>query len=250
LALLGIATALAGAVNSIAGGGSLISFPAALAIGLPPVVANATNCVALTPGGLASAVAYRRELGGKRRLVMLLALPAVAGGLLGAMVLLSAPERIFQLVVPWLIAGATLLLALQERIARRSAARRGPTPPRDRSGWVAVGIFFLAIYGGYFGAGMGIVILALLGLLGEATIHELNATKTVVGAAINGTAAVYFVVSGAVRYDALAVMALGAIVGGYGGAALARRARPRAVRWVVVCIGVGLSAILAVRFWR
>jgi len=252
LALLAGAASLAGAVNSIAGGGSLISFPAALAAGLPPVVANATNSVALTPGGLAAALAYRRELGTRRSLALGLALPAAVGGLVGAAALLAAPERVFQLIVPWLVAIATLLLVVQERLQRRAlstAKSAHSSPTRGRVAWVAVGLALMAVYGGYFGAGIGIVSLALLALLGEASIHELNAMKTVIVAAINGTAAVYFVASKAVDYPAAGAMALGAITGGYAGAALARRARPAAVRWLVVAIGVVLSVILALRFW-
>lgn len=255
LGILGLAAACAGAVNSVAGGGSLISFPAALAVGLPPVVANATNTVALTPGGLAAAYAYRRELGSRRRLAFVLALPAALGGLLGAFALLAAPERVFQLVVPWLVALATLLLVLQERLQRR-AHREGTSSGSDvapaspaRKWLVAAGLAAVAVYGGYFGAGIGIVTLALLGALGRATIHEQNAMKTIVVAAINGTAAVYFLASGRVSYSAATAMAVGAMAGGYAGAALARRAEPAVVRWVVVAIGVGLSVVLAVRFW-
>lgn len=243
-----MAAAAAGAVNSIAGGGSLISFPAAVAAGLPPVIANATNSVALTPGGIAAAIAYRRELGSRRRLALGLALPAALGGLAGAFALLAAPERVFRLVVPWLVLLASVLMIVQDRLKHR-AALRARAKGRARTLWVAAGIALVAVYGGYFGAGIGIMTLALLALLGEADLHELNAMKSVIVAFVNGTAALFFVVAGTVRWEVAVVMALGASSGGYAGAALARRADPAKVRWVVVGIGVAASVILAVRLW-
>lgn len=248
LLLLGLAAAAAGAVNSIAGGGSLISFPAAVAAGLPPVVANATNSVALTPGGIGAAIAYRRELGSRRRLALWLALPAALGGLAGALALLAAPERVFRLVVPWLVLAASLLMIVQERLKQRATAR-ARVKGGSRTLWVGAGVGLVAIYGGYFGAGIGIMTLALLALLGEADLHELNAMKSVIVASVNGTAALFFIVAGTVRWEVAVVMAAGASAGGYGGAALARRTDPAKVRWVVVGIGVTASVILALRLW-
>jgi uncharacterized protein len=247
LALLGVAAVLGGAVNAVAGGGSLITFPMGIAVGLPPVVANATNTVAMTPGGIAAALAYRRELGPRRRLALALALPAALGGGVGAFTLLAASPRVFELAVPWLMALATGLIVLQERIARLALLRAASET--GRRVLVAVAVGGAAIYGGYFGAGVGIVLLALLALLGSATIHELNAMKSVVNAAINGAAATYLLLRHAVDPVAAPVMALGAVAGGFAGAAIARRSRPALVRWLVVAIGVVLSVLFALRFW-
>jgi uncharacterized membrane protein YfcA len=247
LAWLGLAAVAGGAVNAVAGGGSLITFPVGLAVGLSPVAANATNTVAMTPGGIASAIAYRRELGPRRRVALVLALPAAVGGALGAFGLLSAPPRVFELLVPWLVFGATILIVLRDRLARGADEDRSAS---TRQRWaVAIGVGVAAIYGGYFGAGVGIVLLALLALLGRADIHQLNAMKSVVNAAINGSAAIYLLARHAADPLAAPVMAVGAVIGGFFGAALARRTRPAAVRWLVVGIGLALSVVLALRYW-
>lgn len=227
LLVLGAAAAVAAVINSVAGGGSLVSFPALLALGVPPVLASATNTVALTPGNVASAVAYRSELG--RELVLLAAL-AAAGGVVGAVALVSAPPRAFELVVPWLVALATLLLVVDVGLERPSRT----------------GIALVSVYGGYFGAGIGMLVLALLG---RGDIHHKNAKKSVIVAAVNGAASVYFLVSGRVEVAPALVMAAGAIAGGYGGAAVARRVSARHVRWVVVAIGGLLTALLAIRYY-
>lgn len=227
LALLGLAAAVAAVINSVAGGGSLVSFPALLAMGVPPVLASATNTVALTPGNVASALAYRSDL--KRELLILASLAAV-GGVVGAVVLASAPPRAFELLVPWLVAGATLLLVIDLGLSRPSR----------------LGILFVSVYGGYFGAGIGMLVLALLG---REDIHGKNAKKSVIVAAVNGAASAYFLVTGRVQIGAALVMAVGAVLGGYGGAAVARRISAKRVRWVVVAIGGLLSALLAIRYY-
>jgi uncharacterized protein len=244
LALLVLGAALAGAINSVAGGGSLISWPAALAAGLPQVVASATNTVALAPASLMSAWAYRRELQEHRRTALLLCVPGALGSIVGALLLFAVPGWVFESVVPWLVLAAALSLVLQdERLGKPEVA---PARPR-RLVLVGGGILALAVYGGYFGAGIGIVILALLSLLGPKSIHELNAMKSLIAGSINGTAAVYFILFGKAHLGAAAVMAAGSMLGGYGGAMLARRVDAKKVRWLVVAIGVGLSAYLA---WR
>ncbi len=242
------AALFAGAVNSVAGGGSLLSFPAALAFGLPPVFASATNTVAHAPGGLAAAWAYRRELGTRRRLAFLLVLPASVGSLLGAAALLLAPARVFELVVPWLVLSATILLIVKDVLWERAKARAKES--RARVVVVGFGLALIAIYGGYFGAGIGIVTLAILALLGDMTIHELNAMKSVIIAGVNGAAAVVFLARDKVDLGAAFVMACGTIVGGFGGASLARRVSPKKVRWLVVSIGLLLCTLLAVRYCR
>lgn len=248
LVLLALAAGVAGAINSVAGGGSLISWPAAVAAGLSPVTASATNTVALAPGVLASAWAYRRELSGNGRLTLLLTLPAAAGGLAGATLLLAAPPRVFELVVPWLVLGATLTLVLKDVLWRRASAAGGKTTRRRIAG-VAFGLTLMAVYGGYFGAGIGIITLALLALLHRMSIHQMNAMKTIITGGLNGVAAVYFLWRGAAYLPAAGAMLVGSLSGGFGGAALARRVDPKKVRWLVVGIGVVLSALLAVRYW-
>jgi uncharacterized membrane protein YfcA len=250
LFLLGAAAALAAAVNSVAGGGSLISFPALLAAGVPPVIASATNTAALTPGGVASAFAYRSELGPRARLALGLAACAALGGALGGVLLLSSPPRVFELVVPWLVAFATLTLVAQGRVTKSPAGAAPVRATRARLVVVGVGLAVVAVYGGYFGAGIGMLTLALLALLGPLDVHQLNAIKTVVVAGINGAATTYFLARGRVELELSLVMAVGAVVGGYAGAALARRVAPRRVRSLVIAIGVGLTLLLAARYYR
>jgi uncharacterized membrane protein YfcA len=260
------ASAAAGAVNSIAGGGTLLSFPAAVAAGLPPIVANATNAVAMVPGSVAAAWTFRRELAGHARLTLLLVLPALAGGLAGAAILRRTPERLFASVVPWLVLGATLVILFQELIlgiirrARpsgdekpsdaRAADGARALPPRRRLVAVMLLQALVAIYGGYFGAAMGIVMLAFLGLVIPGDLRGANALKNVLAVAINGIASVDFVAHGLVRLPVAALMASGAIVGGVAGARMARRASPILVRRLVVAIGFGMTALLAYRAYR
>jgi uncharacterized protein len=246
LALLALASAVAGAINSVAGGGSIISWPAAVAAGLSQVTASATNTVALAPASIASAWAYRRELGENRSLAFVLCVPAAVGALGGALILFAAPASVFETVVPWLVLSAALLLLGQDALFRKAVAQ-STRPSRRRVALVGAGVVVVAVYGGYFGAGMGIITLALLALLKQSDIHELNAMKNVVISFINGTAACYFLATGRAHLVAAAAMIAGSLVGGYGGAAIARRVEARKVRWLVVAIGVLLSAYLA---WR
>lgn len=249
-ASLTLAAVAAGAVNSIAGGGTLLSFPAAVACGLPPLVANATNAVAVTPGAVAAAYGYRRELARDRAALRVLVPPALAGGLVGSVLLLVTPASLFDAIVPLLVFFATALLFAQN-------VRRGPATAHDGTPWilprstaVAVSLQLLVgMYGGYFGAGMGIMTLAILDRLGGVDIHGMNGVKSVLGAAVNAIAAAAFVAAGKVDYQAAAIMAVGAVVGGLLGAAGARRVKPSIVRWLVVAIGVVLTATLAWRRW-
>jgi uncharacterized protein len=246
--LLALASAAAGAINSIAGGGTLISFPAAIACGLSPVVANASNTVALVPGSLASAWAYRKELGENRAVVVRFLAPSVVGGTLGALLVLAAPERVFELVVPWLVLGATALICFKDALQKRIGARGKPS--RERTLGVGIGIFVMALYGGYFGAGIGIITLAMLTLLTPLSIHQMNAMKTLIASAVNGAAAVLFLMRGTPNLRAAGVMAVGSVAGGYLGARVAQRVPARAVRLTVVGIGLGLSLLLFARWFR
>jgi uncharacterized membrane protein YfcA len=242
---LGLASVLAGAINAVAGGGTLITFPAALAAGLSPICANATNAVALVPGTFASALAYRRELLSDRRWLWPLLIPSVIGGLLGAFLVLAAPPRVFETVVPWLVFGATLLILLRGPLMKRLGASGPPT--KLRFALVGLGILMMGIYGGYFGAGIGIITLATLSLLMPMDIHTMNARKTLLSGIVNGSAAGLFIVNGTVNPTAAGVMALGTITGGYFGARLARRVPARYVSYLVVAIGFLLSILLFCR---
>jgi hypothetical protein len=249
-AVLACASAAAGVVNSVAGGGSLISFPAAVAFGLSPLVANATNAVALTPGSIASAWGYRRELSRDRAALRVLLPPAFLGGLVGSILLLVTPQVVFDTIIPLLVLFATALLLFQNlRKKPANDAHDGRWILPTSTGFAVVLQFFVGVYGGYFGAGMGIMMLAILDRLGGADIHGMNGVKCLLGAAINAIAAVAFLVARAVDYRAALIMAVGAIVGGVLGAAGARRVKPAIVRWGVVAIGLGLSVALAWRRW-
>jgi hypothetical protein len=255
-ALLVGAAPVAGAVNSVAGGGTLLSFPAAMAWGLPSTIANATNTVAMAPGGLSSAWAYRRELTGARPLIGLLAVPAIAGGLVGAVILRHTPARVFDRIVPWLVLAATLIILAQARLQR---GRGGASAPAGRAfaeaGWRprAAAAFFellVGVYGGYFGGAVGIVTLALLSLVAGGDIQVKNAVKNLLTALINGVASIYFIVVRLVNARAAGLMIGGAVVGGLVGALLARRASARLIRGIVVAIGLSLSVLLGYRAYR
>jgi uncharacterized protein len=238
------ATALAGAVNAVAGGGTLLSFPAALAWGLPSPVANATNAFAMSPGSLASAWAHRRALAAQGSPAALLSVPTVVGAAAGAALMRLTPERLFDAIVPLLVFGATLALLLQGLTSRRTEAARPPS--RGRLIAIAGAQLLVGVYGGYFGAAMGIVMLALLSAL-PGDIHGRVAVKNLLGAVANGVAAVYFVTSGLVDRGAALIMVPAAIAGGFLGGVIARRASPRLVRALVSAIGLGVSALLGYR---
>lgn len=240
---------VAGMVNSVAGGGTLVSFPTLVWIGRDPIAANVTSTVGLWPGSFGAVIGYRRELAGAGRWMKLLIGPSIAGGALGARLLLRTPPGSFAAIVPYLILFATLLFAAAEPLQRRlgaGAARRSEPSP---AWWIAAAVFQLAVavYGGYFGAGIGILMLATLALLGLGDIHRMNGLKNFLAAAINGVAAVYFIFHGGVRWSDAIVMAAGAIAGGYGGAGIARRLGQRLVRRAVVGIGVAMALSLSLR---
>ena len=236
-----LAGVAAGAINSIAGGGTLVSFPALLWIGRDPIVANATNTVAIWPGSLAGAFGFRRELATVRRWLLILIVPSLGGGMLGAWLLLRTPTPVFERLVPFLILGATILLATQELIARHiHPAARGRA-------FIFVFQFLVGIYGGYFGAGMGILMLAALGLIGLTDMHQMNGLKNVLAVAINGIAAIYFALANAVVWNDVLVMTAGSVIGGYLGARVARRLGRKFVRGAVVAIGVVMSIALFVK---
>jgi len=238
----------AGMMNSVAGGGTLLSFPALIWLGVPSVTANATSTVALWPGSLGSVWGYRRELRETDCSLYALAVPSLAGGLLGAILLLRTPTEVFDRLVPLLIFFATCLFAAQEAIQSRFDLSAIHTSAR--SPWLSWAMLFQAgvgLYGGYFGAGIGILMLASLSLMGHRDIHGMNAVKNVLAVFINGIAAAYFVASGLVIWQDAAVMAAGAIAGGVGGAGLARRMEPVVVRRIIIGIGFGMALSLLVK---
>jgi uncharacterized protein len=243
------AAVIAGMINSIAGGGTLISFPALLWIGRNPIAANATNTVALWPGSLAGVFGFRRELASVRRWLLLLVLPSLAGGITGALLLLRTPAPLFERLVPLLILAATILLAMQETISRKlgtvAHAHEHPT-----AGWVTfvfVFQFFVGVYGGYFGAGIGILMLAALGLIGMTDLHQMNGLKNLLAISINGIAAIYFALSHTVLWRDGAIMAVGSIAGGLVGVRLAHRFGRTFVRRAVVVIGLAMTIALLVK---
>lgn len=240
--MLFFAAVVGGGLNSVAGGGSFVAFPALLFAGIAPVPANATNTIALWPGAVASAVAYRRELGDVRRELLPMGIAALLGGLAGSLLLLRTSETTFVLLIPWLLLFATLLFTFGGAVARKLT--RGATAPFTVA---VVAQFAISIYGGYFGGGMGIMMLAVLTLLGMTHIHRMNALKNVLGALINGVAVVAFIVAGAVRWGPGIVMIAGGITGGYAGAAAARRVDPKHVRLLVMIIAWSMTAYFFIK---
>jgi uncharacterized membrane protein YfcA len=234
----------AGAINSIAGGGTLISFPALLWIGRDPIMANATNTVAIWPGSLAGAYGFRRELATVRGWLLLLIVPSLLGGALGSWLLLRTPSSVFEKLVPFLILGATILLAAQEVITRHILPPTANRQPPTRMAGVFLFQLLVGTYGGYFGAGMGILMLAALGLIGLTDLHQMNGLKNVLAVAINGIAAIYFAFAKAVVWNDVFVMMAGTIIGGYLGARIARRLGRKFVRGAVVVIGLVMSVAL------
>jgi uncharacterized membrane protein YfcA len=231
----------AGGINTIVGSGSLITFPTLLAVGLPPVTANVTNTVGLVPGSVSGTIGYRRELRGQGRRTLRLSVVAVAGGILGAVLLLALPSSVFEKVIPFLILLAVVLTAVQPRLAGRLEVRR--TQGRDGP-VLMVTVFATSVYGGYFGAGQGVILLALLGAFVADRLQRLNAVKNVLTVLVNGAAAVVFVVGSHVRWPVAGVLAIGAVAGGQAGAALGRRIPENALRLAIVIVGLIVSVKL------
>ncbi|HLJ87604.1 MAG TPA: sulfite exporter TauE/SafE family protein [Candidatus Angelobacter sp.] len=246
--LLFSATVLAGAINSVAGGGSFISFPCLLFTGMPPISANATNTMAIWPGVIAATGAYRKALTWKiLKPLMPLIVISFFGSILGAALLLKTPQQTFLKLIPWLLLSATILFALGGKITAwvNRRPRSGP------SAWTMVAItavqLCVAIYFGYFGAGGGFVILALLALMGMDDIHAMNGVKTLLAACSNGVAVVIFIFAHAIVWPQAILMMAGAILGGYAGAYFAQKLPAKAVRAMV--IGIGISATVYF-FWQ
>ncbi len=257
--VLALSAVGAGAMNAMAGGGTILTFPTLMFLGMPAVAANATSTVALVPGTMASMAGFRSEVSRNRAWLKTLFLPSLLGGVLGSVLLLRTPEKIFQNLAPVLILFATVLFMVRGFLSRRfgsgfgssgnpgDTATGSPTPSSLSPGrWTVAVIlqFAVALYGGYFGAGIGILMLALLGFLGLTDIHAMNGLKNFFNLCINGVAAGYFVAQGAVSWPEAAVIALGAMAGGYGGARFSRRIGQEKARAMVVAIGLLVTALL------
>ncbi|HLN28530.1 MAG TPA: sulfite exporter TauE/SafE family protein [Gemmataceae bacterium] len=250
LAVLSLSALLAGAINSLAGGGTLFTFSALLAVVPSSVVANATSTVALVPGSLAGAWGYRREMRTASRWTLLLIVPSILGGITGSLLVTRLDEKYFSALVPWLILGAAILFLCQPLAARLAGARKKhETPSAIALAGVILFQFIVAVYGGYFGAGIGILMLSALGIMGLDDIHQMNALKTILAGCINGVSVVVFVIDHKVEWPFALTMAVAAIVGGYLGARTARRLNRRLVRWMVIAIGFGLAGYYFYQQW-
>lgn len=235
------AAGLGGALNSVAGGGSFLTFPALIFAGVDPICANATSTVALWPGSVASSLGYRKELRAEGANLRWLAALSALGGLIGAITLIETPQELFEHLLPFLLLLATLVFSFGDRLRARLESATVSRP-------VVAGLqLLIAIYGGYFGGGMGLMMLAAFTFLGMTQIHRMNALKSALGVVINGTAVATFAIAGKVEWTSAAVMVVGAALGGFAGASLARKVAPAKMRAVVVVIGWVMTAWF---FWR
>ena len=249
--LLFFAAAIAGTLNAVAGGGSFVSFPVLLFTGVPAVQANATNTVALWPGLAASTVAYLKRLNAPLRVLVPLLVTSVAGGWAGALLLLRTPQRTFLHLVPWLLLTGTLLFAFGNRL-RKLAGRAAVVDDLRAISWQAITItsiveLLVSVYGGYFGAGIGFMTLAMLAALGMRDIHAMGAIRTLLAVAINAAAVLTFIVARAVLWPQCVVMIAGALVGGWFGAHYAQKADPGKIRYVVIATGLVMTAYFFVK---
>lgn len=233
----------AGAINSVAGGGTLLSFPTLIWLGLNSVSANATSTVAIWPGSLGGMWGYRSELRTADKRMLTLTVPSLIGGVFGALLLRFTPPTLFDALVPFLILFATILFMAQEAVQRMFKIGQSQS-----IGGAVIFQFFVALYGGYFGAGIGILMLAALSIMGLTDIHQMNGLKNFFALCINGVAAIYFMVAHMVEWPYVLVMAAGAVAGGYGGAGLARRLGRAVVRKIVIGIGFAMALSLFVKW--
>lgn len=240
-----MAGAIAGAINAVAGGGSLVSFPTLVALGAPSIPANATNAIALWPGSLASVWSYRSEAKGAFKTTFVLTIPAIIGAIIGTWTLLHTPEVLFRRIVPWLILMATILLWQQPRLKKYLEKHK---IAQSHIGYACFWQLLVAIYGGYFGAGMGILMLAILGFTVEGNIHKLNAIKTWLSTIINVVASIYFLSANTVLVFPGIALGIGAIIGGYGGARLALKIDPQHIRYFIIFLGTVLTIIFALKY--
>ena len=243
------AALLAGGLNAVAGGGGFIAFPALLFTGVPPINANATNTAALWPGTMASTGAYWNVLRGKVRILIPLICTGLLGGVIGAQVLLHTPQRTFMHLVPWLLLGGTLLFAFAQEITH-TVRRLAPSVENGSFALTAAAALVqlvIALYIGYFGAGAGILMMAVFAMMGVESIHTLNGMKTLMGSVVNSMALLTFILAKAIYWPQALLMIIGAAAGGYAGAYYAQKLKPRVVRAIVIVTGLGMSAYFFVR---
>jgi hypothetical protein len=234
---------LAGMVNTLAGGGTLLTFPALMNFGrLSAVLANGTSTVALVPGSLAAGWGLRRELGEAAGWLKVLLPPSILGGFIGSLLVTRLPGSVFAALVPWLLLTASLLFLFQPAVARRLRHAETGRPAPGTVAAVTAFQFLVAIYGGYFGAGIGILMLSALGLMGIGDIHRMNALKAILGTVINGTSVIVFATDGKVDWRLAGLMAVGAVAGGYAGARVGKWLPKGLVRWFVIAVGLALAA--------
>ena len=233
-----------GAMNALAGGGTNLSFPALVWLGLPPILANATSAVSLWPGSIGGAWGFRREVKQAPRWWLWLLIPSLVGGGLGAWLLIRTPPTFFKSLAPWLVLASTILIAVEPAVTRWLGL--GEEQRRSR-GWraAALGVqLTVSVYGGYFGAGLGILILTALGFLGVSDIRQANGLKNLFSLAIKGVAVLYFIIIGEVVWAAAVIVGVGAIAGGYGAARLGRTLKDSTMRWTVAAIGIVIAAAM------
>jgi hypothetical protein len=242
-----VAGVVGGALNAVAGGGSFVAFPALLFTGVPPIPANATNSLALWTGIVASGGAYRNHLDIPKRVLVPLLAAGFAGGLAGALLLLKTPPHTFMRILPWLMLAATLLFVFGKKLSGGRPSSVGHDATTAAIVGASVFELVVAVYGGYYGGGMGIVNLAMLAAVGMTNIHAMNALKSVLGVAINGIASFAFVVKRAVVWPQALVMIAGAMVGGYFGAHYAQKLPQAWVRWFVILVGAGMTVYFFVK---
>ncbi|MFB6892546.1 sulfite exporter TauE/SafE family protein [Kitasatospora sp. NPDC056327] len=228
----------AGMINVIVGSGTLITFPVLLAVGLPPVTANVSNSFGLVPGSLSGVIGYRRELAGQGARLLRFGTASLLGGVLGAYLLIRLPSAAFDAIVPVLILLALVLVVLQPRVARAVAARRRPDGDPHGGPLLLAGIFLTGVYGGYFGAAQGVLLLALMGMLLQEDLQRINGVKNALAMIVNGVAALFFLFTSTVDWAAAGLIAVGSLIGGLAGARVGRRLPPQALRAVIVVVGL------------
>jgi uncharacterized protein len=243
-----LAALAAGFVNAVAGGGTLISFPVLLALGLPPIIANVTNTLGLLPGYMGGVFAQRHHFASQKKRLWEILPVGILGGIVGGLLLLNNSERSFRSLIPFLILLAAVLLALQNTI-KKLLEKHATKPNIKRTGkfWAFFFIFLAAIYGGYFGAGLGVMLMAILGLAMNETLTKLNVLKLAISFAINISAAIYFLFSAHIDWLFVLIMMIGAVCGGWLGGKFANRIKPEILRWVIVIIGIVVAVVYFVK---
>jgi len=246
--LLFAAALIAGSINSVAGGGSFISFPALLFTGVNPIVANATNNTAMWLGTLASASGYSAEIVSRKKQLLVLALVSLLGGMLGSLLLLMTSAKFFGHLIPYLLLSATLLFNFSSKVTKSLQSHLPQWSEKKHPLGLLIVQFVISIYGGFFGGGMGILMLAILSVMGLGNIHTMNAFKSFLGICINGIAIIPFMLAGIILWHQVVIMSSGAIIGGYLGAVLAQKLEPALIKRFVILIGYGMSAYFFVTY--